>query len=41
MLKIKVSQTLPSPLQINIECAAGELHALVGPSGSEIGRAHV
>ena len=34
MLKIKVSQTLPNPLQINIECAAGELHALVGPSGS-------
>lgn len=34
MLKIKVSQTLPNPLQINIECAPGELHALVGPSGS-------
>ncbi len=34
MLKIKVTQTLPNPLQINIECAPGELHALVGPSGS-------
>ncbi|OYY17356.1 MAG: ABC transporter [Polynucleobacter sp. 24-46-87] len=34
MLKIKISQTLPNPLQINLECAPGELHALVGPSGS-------
>lgn len=34
MLKIKVTQTLPNPLQINIECAPGQLHALVGPSGS-------
>jgi len=34
MLKIKVSQALPNPLQIDIECAPGELHALVGPSGS-------
>lgn len=34
MLKIKVTQTLPNPLQINIECAPGKLHALVGPSGS-------
>ena len=34
MLKVKVTQTLPNPLQINIECAPGELHALVGPSGS-------
>ena len=34
MLKIKVTQALPNPLQINIECASGELHALVGPSGS-------
>ncbi len=34
MLKIKVIQTLPNPLQINIECAPGQLHALVGPSGS-------
>jgi molybdate transport system ATP-binding protein len=34
MLKIKLSQTLPNPLQINLECAPGELHALVGPSGS-------
>lgn len=34
MLKVKISQLLPSPLQINLECAPGELHALVGPSGS-------
>lgn len=34
MLKLKISQTLPNPLQINLECEAGELHALVGPSGS-------
>lgn len=34
MLKIKISQTYPNPLQINLECAPGELHALVGPSGS-------
>jgi molybdate transport system ATP-binding protein len=34
MLKIKVTQTQPNPLQINIECAPGQLHALVGPSGS-------
>ncbi len=34
MLKVKISQTSPSPLQINLECAPGELHALVGPSGS-------
>ncbi len=34
MLKIKLSQSLPMPLQINLECAPGELHALVGPSGS-------
>ena len=34
MLKLKITQTLPNPLQINLECAAGELHALVGPSGS-------
>jgi molybdate transport system ATP-binding protein len=34
MLKIKVTQTLPNPLQINLECAPGHLHALVGPSGS-------
>ena len=34
MLKLKISQSLPNPLQINLECAAGELHALVGPSGS-------
>ena len=34
MLKVKVSQTSPNPLQVSIECAPGELHALVGPSGS-------
>ncbi len=34
MLKIKLSQMTPNPLQLNIECASGELHALVGPSGS-------
>ena len=34
MLKVKLSQTLPNPLQLNIECMPGELHALVGPSGS-------
>jgi len=34
MLKLRVHQTTPMPLQLNIECANGELHALVGPSGS-------
>jgi len=34
MLRVKIGQTTPSPLQINLECAPGELHALVGPSGS-------
>ena len=34
MLRIKLSQSLPMPLQISLECAPGELHALVGPSGS-------
>ena len=34
MLKVKISQNTPSPLQISLECAPGELHALVGPSGS-------
>lgn len=34
MLKLRVHQTIPMPLQLNIECANGELHALVGPSGS-------
>lgn len=34
MLKVKLSQAHPIPLQINIECAPAELHALVGPSGS-------
>ena len=34
MLKIKLSQTIPNPLQLNLECIPGELHALVGPSGS-------
>lgn len=34
MLKVKLSQIVPNPLQLSIECAPGELHALVGPSGS-------
>ena len=34
MLKIKLSQTIPNPLQLSLECSSGELHALVGPSGS-------
>ncbi|QWD04730.1 ABC transporter ATP-binding protein [Polynucleobacter paneuropaeus] len=34
MLKVKLSQTAPNPLQLILECAPGELHALVGPSGS-------
>jgi molybdate transport system ATP-binding protein len=34
MLKLRIHQTIPMPLQLNIECANGELHALVGPSGS-------
>ncbi|ABP33999.1 ABC transporter ATP-binding protein [Polynucleobacter asymbioticus] len=34
MLKIKLSQTTPNPLQLKLECIPGELHALVGPSGS-------
>ena len=34
MLKIKLSQTTPNPLQLSLECLTGELHALVGPSGS-------
>ena len=34
MLKVKISQATPNPLQITLECAPGELHALVGPSGS-------
>lgn len=34
MLMVKIGQLLPSPLQINLECAPGEPHALVGPSGS-------
>ncbi|OWS68828.1 ABC transporter ATP-binding protein [Polynucleobacter campilacus] len=34
MLKVKLSQTTPNPLQLSLECLSGELHALVGPSGS-------
>jgi molybdate transport system ATP-binding protein len=34
MLKVKLSQTTPNPLQLSLECISGELHALVGPSGS-------
>ncbi|OYY54479.1 MAG: ABC transporter, partial [Polynucleobacter sp. 24-46-87] len=34
MLKVKLSQISPMPIQVRLECAPGELHALVGPSGS-------
>ena len=34
MLKVKIVQDLPMPLQVSLECLPGELHALVGPSGS-------
>jgi molybdate transport system ATP-binding protein len=34
MLKIKVSQSMPMPIQMSLDCFSGELHALVGPSGS-------
>ena len=34
MLKAKLFQASPNPLQLSIECIPGELHALVGPSGS-------
>lgn len=34
MLKVKITQISPSPLHIALECAPGQLHALVGPSGS-------
>jgi molybdate transport system ATP-binding protein len=34
MLKLRLSQRLPMPIEVNLECAPGELHALVGPSGS-------
>ena len=34
MLKLKISQNTPNPLQIALECESGQLHALVGPSGS-------
>jgi molybdate transport system ATP-binding protein len=34
MLKAKLFQINPNPLQLNIECVPGELHALVGRSGS-------
>ena len=34
MLKVKLLQSLPMPIKVNLECAPGELHALVGPSGS-------
>jgi len=34
MLKVKIEQRSPNPLMIDLECAPGELHALVGPSGS-------
>lgn len=34
MLSVLLSQPAPIPLDVNLECAAGELLALVGPSGS-------
>ncbi|WP_096672700.1 ABC transporter ATP-binding protein [Polynucleobacter meluiroseus] len=34
MLKVKIAQDSPTPIQIDLECAPGEMHALVGPSGS-------
>jgi molybdate transport system ATP-binding protein len=34
VLKVKLLQTSPMPIQVSLECAPGELHALVGPSGS-------
>lgn len=34
MLQVNISQAQPYPLQINLECAPGQVHALVGPSGS-------
>jgi molybdate transport system ATP-binding protein len=34
MLKLRITQSSPMPLQLQLECAKGELHALVGPSGS-------
>ena len=34
MLKLHIQQTSPNPIQLQLECAPGELHALVGPSGS-------
>lgn len=34
MLNVKITKSSHIPLQINLDCAPGELHALVGPSGS-------
>lgn len=34
MLKVRIQQQHPMPLQLKLECGQGELHALVGPSGS-------
>jgi molybdate transport system ATP-binding protein len=34
MLSVRLSQTSPIPLDLGLECAAGEMLALVGPSGS-------
>lgn len=34
MLKIRLLQNSPMPVKVSLECAPGELHALVGPSGS-------
>ena len=34
MLQVNISQSTPNRLQVDLNCANGELHALVGPSGS-------
>ena len=34
MLKVRLTQSGPIPLSVQLQCAAGELLALVGPSGS-------
>jgi len=34
MLSVRLAQPAPIPLDVELECAAGELLALVGPSGS-------
>ena len=34
MLEATIKQQQPIPLEVQLECAAGEMLALVGPSGS-------